>query len=264
MWSVVHLPAAFSSTRSPVRSLPSHAGNGSSSSSRSRVRASRRPRPSRRVAGRRRGSPTRPGRSPAPGSSSATGGSSLTVGAVGAGDRRRARSRRRAARRAPCATTVSGEPMNASVSALPSLRRGKLRLNEVTIVLRSPMLDVVALPLADARPARVGEHRRADRLEVGEQAVALDRRPHLLRTRRDEQRRAAPAARPPSPGGRRARRGRCPRRTSWCTSRRARTRSRAGSPRSATAAFTSRDRPVEVGRVRADEVRLERRRGRSR
>ena len=31
-------------------------------------------------------------------------------------------------------TTVSGEPMNANVSALPSFRAGKLRLNEVTIV----------------------------------------------------------------------------------------------------------------------------------
>ena len=31
-------------------------------------------------------------------------------------------------------TTVSGEPMNANVLALPSLRAGKLRLNDVTIV----------------------------------------------------------------------------------------------------------------------------------
>ena len=36
-------------------------------------------------------------------------------------------------------TTVSGEPMNASVSALPSFRRGKLRLYDETIVLRSPI-----------------------------------------------------------------------------------------------------------------------------
>ena len=81
------------------------------------------------------------------------------------------------------AVTVSGEPMNDSVAALPSLRAGKLRLNDDTIVLRLALLDVVALPLADARAARVGEHGRADRLEVGEQAVALDRGAHLLGAR---------------------------------------------------------------------------------
>ena len=36
------------------------------------------------------------------------------------------------------ATTVSGEPMNDSVSLLPSLRAGKLRLKLDTIVLRVP------------------------------------------------------------------------------------------------------------------------------
>ena len=128
------------------------------------------------------------------------------------------------------AVTVSGEPMNDSVAALPSLRAGKLRLNDDTIVLRSPFCDVVALPLADARTARVGEHGRADRLEVGEQAVALDRGAHLLGARRDEQRRLHRAARRPWPGGRRARRARCPRTTSSCTSRRARSGCRPGSP----------------------------------
>ena len=49
-------------------------------------------------------------------------------------------------------------------------------------------LDVVALPLTDARAAGVREHGRADRLEVGEEAVALDGGAHLLRTRRDEER----------------------------------------------------------------------------
>ena len=93
------------------------------------------------------------------------------------------------------AVTVSGEPMNDSVAALPSLRAGKLRLNDDTIVLRSPFVDVVALPLADARAARVREHRGADRLEVGEQAVALDGGAHLLRARRDQQRRLDPQAR---------------------------------------------------------------------
>ena len=79
-------------------------------------------------------------------------------------------------------TTVSGEPMNANVSALPSLRAGKLRLNDVTIVF-GPSGHVVALPLADARSARVGEHGRADRFEVGEQAVALDGRRAPARSR---------------------------------------------------------------------------------
>ena len=37
MWSVVHFPTAFISTCIPVKSLPSHAGNGSSSCSRSLV-----------------------------------------------------------------------------------------------------------------------------------------------------------------------------------------------------------------------------------
>ena len=120
------------------------------------------------------------------------------------------------------AVTVSGEPMNDSVAALPSLRAGKLRLNDETIVLRLARLDVVALPLPDARAARVGEHGRADRLEVGEQAVALDRGAHLLGARRDEQRRLHPQAGGAAPGARRARRGRCPRTTSSCTSRRAR------------------------------------------
>jgi hypothetical protein len=41
--------------------------------------------------------------------------------------------------------TISGLPMNASVSRLPSLRFGKLRLNDVTIVLVVAVGDVVAL-----------------------------------------------------------------------------------------------------------------------
>ena len=36
------------------------------------------------------------------------------------------------------AATISGLPMKASVSGFPSLRRGKLRLNEVTIVFLVP------------------------------------------------------------------------------------------------------------------------------
>ena len=43
------------------------------------------------------------------------------------------------------------------------------------------------IPLTDARPAGVGQHGGADRLEVGEETVALDRGPDLLRARGDEQ-----------------------------------------------------------------------------
>ena len=51
MWSVVHLPCAFISTGRPTKSLPSHAGNGSSSCSRSLVGFDHhRRRPSRRPA----------------------------------------------------------------------------------------------------------------------------------------------------------------------------------------------------------------------
>ncbi len=83
--------------------------------------------------------------------------------------------------------TVSGDVTNASVFALPSLRFGKLRLYELTIVFARVRVHVRALPLPDARAAHVREDSRADGLEVGEQPVALDRRPHLLGTGCDEQ-----------------------------------------------------------------------------
>ena len=60
----------------------------------------------------------------------------MPSGAVSA-SRVKSKSRRPARARA---TTVSGEPMKASVSGLPSLRRGKLRLKEVTIEFRSPVV----------------------------------------------------------------------------------------------------------------------------
>ena len=81
------------------------------------------------------------------------------------------------------AITVSGDVTKLSVFAEPSLRFGKLRLYELTIVFGWPVMLVRARPLADARTAGVGEHGGADRLEVGEQAVALDRRPDLLGAR---------------------------------------------------------------------------------
>ena len=64
-----------------------------------------------------------------------------------------------------------------------------------------------ARPLADARAAGVGEHGGADGLEVGEQAVALDRRPDLLGARRDQQLGLRPSGPSPTPGGRSRRRG---------------------------------------------------------
>ena len=79
--------------------------------------------------------------------------------------------------------------MNDSVSALPSLRRGKLRLNELHDRVPLAGLDVVTLPLPDAGSARVGQHGRPDRLEIGEEPVPLDGGPHLLRPGGDEERR---------------------------------------------------------------------------
>ena len=55
------------------------------------------------------------------------------------------------------------------------------------MVLTSPSSHVGAGPLADARAAGVGQHRRADALEVGQQAVALDGGPHLLAARGDHE-----------------------------------------------------------------------------
>ena len=193
MWSVVHLPAAFSSTCSPVKSLPvPRPGTARAAASRSesgfttivdRVR----------VARRRGRSPDSPGSKPCDGSSSALGASSCTsvpslaldrlaheVDVEPAGERHRGdrlgradeRQRRRVA-------VVAGREVAVE------RRDDRVRL---------ALHDVVALPLPDARAARVGEHGRADRLEVGEQAVALDRGAHLLGAGRDQQRRLHPQA----------------------------------------------------------------------
>ena len=160
-------------------------------------------------------------------------------------------------------TTVSGDAMKLSVDALPSLRAGKFRLNDDTIVLTLAGLDVVALPLPDARAARVREHRRADGLEVLEVAVALDRRAHLLGARGDHAAECARAAPLRSPGAPRARRGRCPRTTSSCTNPRARPRCRAGSPPPPQRARAP--RPSDRGRECAGRPRAARaRRGRCR
>ncbi len=229
----------------PVKSRPSHAGNGSSSSSRSES-GLHDDLDRRRVGGRRLEAGLAGVEALGRAARRPTGGSSCTVGAVGA--RRRGSCTKSTSSRpvSAIAVTVSGEPMNDSVAALPSLRAREVAVERRDDRVALALLDVVALPLPDARPARVGEHGGADRLEVVEQAVALDRGAHLLGARRDQQRRLHRAAPPPSPGGRRARRARCPRTTSSCTSRRARTRCRAGSPPRAPRRATS-----EIGRSRS-------------
>src|SRR5581483_391829 len=50
-----------------------------------------------------------------------------------------------------------------------------------------PGSAVRALPLTDARSARVGQDGGADRLKVGQEAITLDRGADLLRSGRDEQ-----------------------------------------------------------------------------
>ena len=60
-------------------------------------------------------------------------------------------------------------------------------------VLAAPF-DLGAAPLPDARPACVGQDGRADGPQRFHLAVPLDRRAHLLRSRRDKQRRGGPCA----------------------------------------------------------------------
>ena len=91
---------------------------------------------------------------------------------------------------------MSGLVMNDSVEALPSLRPGKLRLNELTIVFVWSASDVGPLPLPDARTAGVGEDGATDPLERLHDAVALDRLEHALGARRDQELRLGRAARP--------------------------------------------------------------------
>ena len=72
-------------------------------------------------------------------------------------------------------------------------------LREVAVVavhdrVRLRRVEVLAVPLADARAAGVGQHGAADGLEVGEQAVPLDGGAGLLGARRDEELRLGPQA----------------------------------------------------------------------
>jgi hypothetical protein len=142
--------------------------------------------------------------------------------------------------------------MNARVFGFASLRAGKLRLNDVRI----EFAHVIALPLPDARPARVREHERADRLELRHLAVALDRLMDLLRARRHPQR----ALRLHASRRRLARDiGRARkifvRRVRAAADQRGRELRRIGVLRDVGAHL--RDRAREIRRVRADDVRLE-------
>ena len=187
MWSVVHLPLRLHQhgqvdvvLRRPTPGTARAAAAGPS-------RARRRPRwPSRRRAGRR--SRSRRGRSRAPGRSRRPAG--------------------RGARRRLVVTVGERVEVERAGERVGDHRVGRrderlrvgvavVALREVAVVAVDDRVDlrrveVGAVPLADARPAGVGEHGRADRLEVGEQAVALDRGPHLLGARRDEQLRLGP------------------------------------------------------------------------
>ena len=190
MWSVVHFPTAFSSTQPRVRSVPSHAANGSSSSRRSESGfTTTRRSPRRRPAAR---NPDSPGSKPLAGSSSADGAP------------RTGRPQPSARRIGSCTKSWSRRPVERHRDdglGRPDEREWSRRCRrcgeEVAVERRHDrvavaLLDVVTLPLPDARPARVGEHGGADGLEVGEQAVALDGGAHLLGARRDQQRRFRP------------------------------------------------------------------------
>ena len=157
------------------------------------------------------------------------------------------------------AITVSGEVTKASVLAEPSLRFGKLRLKVVTIVFGSPVIDVGPRPLADARAAGVGEHGGADRLEVGEQAVALDGRPDLLGAGRDEQRASSPSGRGPRLAGDRRGAGDVlvGRVGARADERGRRSRAASRSRRACGADAGGADLVGEVGGVRAVDVRLQ-------
>ena len=86
------------------------------------------------------------------------------------------------------AVTISGLPMKFIVVGWPSLRRGKLRLYEVTMVLGALGGLLGPPPLADAGPAGVGEDGAVDVLERLHLAVALDGGAHLLGARSDQER----------------------------------------------------------------------------
>ncbi len=135
IWSVVHFPFAFSRTGIFSRSVPSHARNGSRKCSRSLSGFITTSRPELSAGGGT--NPSFPFSKPLEGSSSPEGGSSFTssplsftkVSLNGLNESRPLIAR---------AVIISGDPMKARVEALPSFRRAKLRLNEVTMVFFSP------------------------------------------------------------------------------------------------------------------------------
>ncbi len=242
-WSVVHFPFALSSTRRPWMSLPSQAANGSSSSSRSEPGATATVTLARIARGRRE--PARAAIEP-------------TRRQV-VGDRRVELPEER-----PVESAAQGH-------AHDRLRRADERERVLVAVVpgREVAVErghdhvrsvgrVVASPLPDARPARVRQHGRADGFEVGEQPVALDRRPDLFGPRRDHERRLDAH----SPRRRLA--GQVRRSPDvFIGGVRARPDERGGDLLRVTLARglgrDLRHGPIEVGRVRTDEMRFQRR-----
>ena len=141
---------------------------------------------------------------------------------------------------------------------MPSLRAGKLRLNDDDDRVRSP----VSMSSRFHCPMH-GPHALASTVApIASRSSSRPSRSIVARTCSEpgvissgDLHRQARAR---SPAARRARRGRCPRTTSSCTSRRARSRDVERVALASRAAPRPREiGPVEVGRVRADEVRLE-------
>ena len=86
------------------------------------------------------------------------------------------------------AVTISGLAMKFIVVAWPSLRRGKLRLYEVTIVLGTPAAACARRHCPMQGPQALASTTCADVLQRLHLAVALDGGAHLLGARRDHQR----------------------------------------------------------------------------
>ena len=149
------------------------------------------------------------------------------------------------------------------VSALPSLRPREVAVEGGDDACSVAVLAAtsIALPLADAGAAGVGEHRAADRLEA---SAIWPSRSMVARTCSE------PGVTRSGVGilsavrlgllRRRRRRGSCPRTTSWCSCRSRAAEIWPGSPPSSTASAAS----FEIGRARSGVcgptiVRLERR-----
>ena len=115
--------------------------------------------------------------------------------------------------------TISGLVMKLMVSALPSLRRGKFLLKEVTMVLACPSGTVWRRHWPMHGPQALARDRSADGLQRCHLAVPVYGGADLLRPRRNQQRHTyrdtvSPAPAPPHP-----QRGTYLRRRSWYSSR---------------------------------------------